>query len=279
MKTKNAFTMIELIFVIVVLGIVSSIGAEIIANVYKNYVLQRAQHSASIKSELATLQIANRLRYAIPGTVVRIKKNSSSGSISFEDVTQPFSGNSEDYIGLEWVAYDGDSFETAKNPGWSGFCDVTPSTQDKLITPGSNLNLTDTVIQKLSGGDKSIADTYIYFPDAFDTNGLPKAYAIDKSSDGNISFDSSSDFVEEHYKLAWSAYALVVENGDLYLYYDFDATAQSDYTQGKKRLMMKHITTFKFKGEGGVVRFKVCKEETIGDTDKNITACKEKAVF
>ncbi len=276
MKYARAFTMIELIFVIVVLGIVSSIGAQIIANVYKNYVLQRAQHSASLKSELATLQIANRLRYAIPGTVLRIKNDGS-----FEDVTMPFSADtqSDDYIGLEWVAYDGDSFEASKKPGWSGFCDVTPSTQDKLVTLGGDLSLTDTVIQNLSGGDKSIADAYIYFPDAFDTSSLPKAYAIDKSSDGNISFDSSSDFVEEHYKLAWTSYALVVESGDLYLYYDFDATPKADYTKGKKRLMMKNVTTFKFKGEGGVVRFKVCKEETIGDTDKNITSCKEKAVF
>ena len=276
MKTRSAFTMIELIFVIVVLGIVSSIGAEIIANVYKNYVLQRAEHSASLKSELATLQIANRLRYAIPGTVLRIKNDGT-----FEDVTMPFSvgTQSNDYKGLEWVSYDGDSFETAKKPGWSGFCDVTPSTQNKLVTLGSDLSLTDTVIQNLSGGDKGIADAYVYFPDALDTSGFPKAYAIDKSSDGNISFDSASDFVEEHYKLAWTSYALVVENGDLYLYYDFPAIPKSDYTQGKKRLMMKNVTTFKFKGEGGVVRFKICKEETIGDTDKNITSCKEKAVF
>ena len=275
MRAKRAFTMIEIIFVIVVLGIVSSIGAEIIANVYKNYVLQRAQHSASIKSELATLQIANRLRYAIPGSVLRIKNDGT-----LEDVTQPFDvSDSDKYIGLKWVAYDGDSFETNRVPGWSGFCDVTPSTKSKLVTVGGNLALTDRIIQNLSGGDKSIADAYIYFPDAIDSSGMPKAYAIDKSSDGNISFDSPSDFVEEHYKLAWTSYALVVEGGDLYLYYDFDATPNADYQNGKKSLMMKNITTFKFKGEGGVVRFKICKEEPIGDTDKNITSCKEKAVF
>lgn len=269
-NSNRAFTMIELIFVIVVLGIVSSIGAQMIANVYKNYVLQRAQHSASIKSELAVLQIANRLRYAIPGTVFRIRSDGT-----YEGVDEPFSAgySSSDYIGLQWVAYDGDSFETSFNPGWSGFCDVTPSTKDKMITPGSNLDLTDTVIQNLSGGDKSIADAYIYFPDS------TSAYAINETSDGNISFDTSSDLVEEHYKLAWTSYALVVEGGDLYLYYDIAATPKADYTTGKKRLMMKSITTFKFRGEGDVVRFKVCKEENIGDTDKNITSCKEKAVF
>ena len=67
--------MLELIFVIVILGIVSSIGAEIIAKIYGQYIIQRAQHRASIKTELAATQIANRLRYAIPGTVYRIKSD------------------------------------------------------------------------------------------------------------------------------------------------------------------------------------------------------------
>jgi len=57
---RRGFSMLELIFVIVILGIVSSIGAEIIANVYESYIVQRAQHRASIKTELAAIQIANR---------------------------------------------------------------------------------------------------------------------------------------------------------------------------------------------------------------------------
>jgi len=262
--------MIELIFVIVVLGIVSSIGAQIIANTYKSYVLQRAQHSASIKSELATIQIANRLRYAIPGTIFRIKNDGT-----YENVNAPihFSVNPQDYIGFQWVGYDGDSFGTSNSPGWSGFCDVTPSTKDKLVTPGSNLDLTDTIIKYLSNNDKSIDDASIYFPDA------SQEYNISKSSDGNISFDTSSDMVEERYRLAWTSYALIVENGDLYLYYDFPPSPKADYTKGKKSLLMKSVTTFKFKGDSGVIKFKICKEENIGDTDFNVTSCKEKAVF
>ena len=269
-RNKKAFSMLELIFVIVVLGIVSSIGAQIIANTYKSYVLQRAQHSASIKSGLATIVIANRLRYAIPGTIFRIKNDGS-----YEAVDAPLSGavNSTDYIGLQWVGYDGDSFETSNSPGWNGFCDVTPSTKDKLVTPGSNLDLTDTIIKYLSDNDKTIGDAVVYFP-----NGIQE-YNISKSGDGNISFDTSSDMVEEHYKLAWTSYALIVENGDLYLYYDFSPSPQANYTQGKKSLLMKSVTTFKFKGEGGVIKFKICKEESIGDADFNVTSCKEKAVF
>ena len=269
-KLTKAFTMLELTFVIVVLGIVSSIGADMIAGVYKDYVLQRAQHSASIKSELSTVEIANRLAYAVPGTIYRIRKDGS-----YEGVNNPFTSGSQsdDYIGLQWVGYDGDSFEAKQQPGWSGFCDVEPSSKTKLVTPGSDLAFCDRVIKNLSGDTKGLDNAYVYFPDA------SKAYGVGDAGDGNLSFDSESDFVEEHYKLAWTSYALVVEDGDLYLYYNFDATPKADYKQGKKRLLLKSVTTFKFKGVGNVVRFKICKEESIGDTDSNITSCKEKAVF
>jgi len=103
-QTKKAFSMIELIFVIVILGIVSSIAANIIAQVYESYIVQRAQYRATSKTELALTQIANRLRYAIPGTI-GFRANKSS---TFKFITDINSGN--DKV-LQWVSYDGDSFE------------------------------------------------------------------------------------------------------------------------------------------------------------------------
>ena len=67
---------------------------------------------------------------------------------------------------------------------------------------------------------------------------------------------------------------------DLYLYYDFDPTpkVRISASSPQRSLLMKNISTFKFKGAGRTIRFKICKEENIGE-DFNITACKEKAVF
>ena len=62
--------MVELIFVIVVLCIVASIGSETIAQVYRNMIPQKASFLASSKSELAAEQIANRLSYAVPWSIV-----------------------------------------------------------------------------------------------------------------------------------------------------------------------------------------------------------------
>jgi len=281
MKKRDGFSILELIFVIVILGIVSSIGAEIIAKIYSQYILQRAQHRASLKTELAALQIANRLRYMIPGTVYRIKNDNS-----LESMESSFTGSGEVYKGIQWVGYDGDGFEAIsgnssggsnpRRPGWSGFIDLdSPSTdKDHLKTPGSYLALTNTIISNLSPTSRTIGDAVIYFP-----------YDLTEHNISSVSGDvitlatAANRHIVEQYKLAWSSYALVVEGGDLYLYYDFDpvvAAARPGNTPHE--LLLHNVSTFKFKGAGRTIRFKICRDEPIGE-DYNITACKEKAVF
>ena len=265
-----AFTMLELVFVIVVLGIVSSMGADMIAKVYRNYILQKAHHSASIKTELAVLQAVNRLQNSLRYTLTRIK---SDGSMEPAMTTVP---SGDDYIGIEWVGYDYESFSAKRGPGWSGFCDVQNSSASAISTPGSDLNFSDTVIKNLSSGSKSLSDAVVYF--AGDTS--YRANGVDSSSDGeNLVLDDNASFISEHYKLAWSSYALIVEDGNLYLYYNFSPLPGAQ-RGNDKALLLKNVTTFKMKVVGDTIRIKICKEERISENaDDNISACKEKVVF
>ena len=267
---RPAISMLELIFVIVILGIVSSIGAEIISKTYDSYIVQRAQYRATVKTELALSQIANRLRYAIPGTVGARDTTSSS----FIPITHV----SDDTMNvLQWVAYDGDSFEAItsasnRNPGWSGFCDNDASSTTNIVTPGSNLNLASTIISNLGG---NIANAVIYFPDT-------SFHGISGGSGENITLDSalaSGDRIFERYKLAWSSYALSVENGDLYLYNNFTPTVGAALGNNKN-LLLKDVTNFRFKGSEGSLRVKICKKERIGISSTEIVrTCKEKVIF
>lgn len=269
---RSAFSLLELIFVIVILGIVSSLGAEIIANVYESYVLQRAQHRASLKTELVATEIANRLRYAIPGTVIR--RVGKTGTP--EELSDAMASSADAYTVLQWVAYDGDSFEAIstaadRKPGWSGFCDIEVSGPTAISTPGSNLGLANTIIGNLSGGAKGITNANLYFP--YDST----AYDITAGTGEDITLGTNAPRIIEHYKLAWSSYALVIEGGDLYLYYNFTPSPGAAIG-GSSQLLLKNVTNFKFQGAGRTTRFKVCKEENIGE-NFDITSCKEKAVF
>jgi len=266
--------MLELIFVIVILGIVASIGSEIIVKVYESYIVQRAQHRATLKTELAATQIANRLASAIPGTVYRIRSNNT-----YEPIDSNFPGgiDGDDYIGIRWVGSDTDSFSATSTPGWSGFCDINATTtiSPTISTPGSNLNISTTIITNLAGGTFPSFNPSVYFP--YD----PIAYPVTTPSGSTLTFTGTiPTHIVEHYKLAWSSYALVVTGGDLYLHYNFSPTPGVNGTSvgGSSSLLMKNISTFKFKAAGRTVRFKICKEEPISE-DVNITACKEKAVF
>lgn len=278
MKNRLAFSMLELIFVIVILGIVASIGAELIAKVYESYIVQRAHHRASIKTQLVINQIANRLRYAIPGTIVR--RNSDFTVTETLDENMTLDGDA--YNVLQWVASDGDSFEAIsgtttsdpllRRPGWSGFCDIDASTDTILSTPGSNFTLTN-AIQGNLGGSGTFA---IYFPNDLNVSGNPRAHTGTGTGE-TITLGSATDRIVERYKLAWTSYALVVESGDLYLYYNFLPTFGATIGANKS-LLLKNVTNFKFEGRGHTTRIKICVEENIGDT-VGIPSCKEKAVF
>ena len=282
---RKAFSMLELIFVIIILGIVSSIGADIIANVYEGYIIQRAQHRASIKTELAALQIANRLAYAIPGTVVR-KNGTAVGGTDINEL-----GNATDTT-LQWVGADADSFKAINNgaganrrrPGWNGFCDVDASGDTNISTPGSNLNLATTIIGNLSkdaGGAnlRTLANTRIYFPLKTGLRGYDVASGVGEI----ITLDPPDPLdppvkIAEHYKLAWSSYALVTVGNNLWLHYNFAPTRGVVVPNNFRRLLLRNVTTFEFRGDGRTIRFKLCAQEDIG-ADFNVTICKEKAVF
>lgn len=267
-RLTSAFSMLELVFVIVILGIVASIGSEMIVKVYESYIVQRAEHRATLKTELAATQIANRLASAIPGTVVRrITTTGATEGINDLMSLDP-SGNT--YTVLQWVASDTDSFNaydsTTKKVGWSGVCDIDSSLTDTIQTPGSDLSLTNTIKNNLG----STSNFAVYFP--YDTT----AYFGSGTTD-TINLDNNASHIVEHYKLAWTSYALVVDGGDLYLHYNFSPTRGVN-VGNTRSLLMKNISTFKFRGDGRTIRFKICKEEPISE-DVNITACKEKAVF
>ncbi len=302
-KQKSAFSMLELVFVIAVLGIVSSIGAEVIAKVYDSYITQRATHRSSLKTELAATQIANRLAYAIPGTVIGRKIDNTYVGID--------NLSTSDYSILQWIGYDNDSFSAQRVPGWSGFADIgveaTLTTATQLSTPGSALGTTDTIISSLGGAD--IGDAAIFFPSTFTVNnigyggtgGTSGAFPVGSTSaNERLDVTLTGKTIQEHYKLAWSSYAIVplkrdgvtpcvpdvlpdtnVNSNkicDLHLYYNFQPWNNEAYTTGLHRILVRNVSVFRFTGSGNTIRFKICQQEFINQTYP-ITTCKEKAVI
>ena len=305
---RPAFTMLELIFVIVILGIVASLGSQIIVQAYESYIIQRALHRSSLKTELVAIQIANRLAYAIPQTVIGRKTATDSTYKALEEIT------TNDYKVLQWIGYDNDSFTTitsdsVREPGWSGFADIeAPATDiDIISTPGSKLSLANAIITNLSTDTsaKTLTNAAVLFPftydvsnigydmiGAHDTSAIAKISGFDSAA-ATISFDTETNrTIKEHYKLAWSSYAIVPLNRDgnpctyspttpcdLHLRYNFQPwDGVSNYQNAPSSVLIRNVSVFKFTATANSIRFKLCIQEDIGLTNK-ISICKEKAVI
>ncbi|HFD14500.1 MAG TPA: prepilin-type N-terminal cleavage/methylation domain-containing protein, partial [Epsilonproteobacteria bacterium] len=319
---KSGFTILELIFVIIILGIISSIGSTIIVNIYESYVLQRATHRVNLKTELAVQQIANYLSYRIQGTTLARDPNALNDSINITDAT---SDTDRKHTVLEWLGSDNDSFSARRVPGWNGFCDIAGSNQNILKTPGSSLPTARNIIRNLSNNavnlyNNGTPNVAIIFRDSLYTKNPDIPYdaktcmgmvnantscisTVRRPPAGTPNRNQTLSFVTgaltqkviiEHYKLAWTAYAIIPFKTDdsgpcaegespcnLKLYYNYqpwDGTRLSaaNYNAISHATIATNVTVFKFAEFGSTFRIKLCAQENIGDS--NISVCKEKAI-
>ncbi len=316
MRKRSAFSLVELIFVIVILGIVGMIGSDIIAKMYQGYLKSQITNRLQSQTELVLDQIAARLKYRIKDSV--IGRNSA---------TNAYMKLSDDNISniapnmIEWIGYDIDSFRGESNgtyarPGWSGFVDVnsTQTTRTQILMPGSELNVTESVIDVLSNHGVSIANGAVgdspilvskCFQDSnmsrwgWDTNPHLAAATFDanltvrvrRSAPNALTTLTMANVGEreicEQYYLAWSAYAIVPE-GDVNNTTDFNLTLRYNYQPWERedyrtppatsQLLAEHVSTFRAMQVGDSIRIKLCIQ------DGNITGtpygfCKEKAIY
>lgn len=244
MKKRSAFTMIELVMVIVVFGIVASIGAEIIASLYTNYLRTRAINQLQSQTEITLEQIAKRLQYRIKDSVRASDDNGTTWS-ALPSATAGF--GIIEWIGISNESFLGEHNGTSTVPGWSGLIDMDDTVNTKLATrtlstPGSRLDFArDTILAlttdspngsidmytpngKLPAlifkGQKSATNTLAYSVDNYYSFG-PNNYTLRVAYSTNTRFsipvddnltdfdgDGNGDLFEQYY-LSHTAYALV----------------------------------------------------------------------
>lgn len=151
MKRHSAFTMIELVMVIVVFGIVASIGAEIVAKLYENYLRTRAINRLESQTEIVLEQIAKRLQYRIKDSV-RASNDNGANWVALSSAVPGY--NIIEWIGISNESFLGEHNGTSVVPGWSGFIDMsdvnTSHATRTLSTPGSRLDFANDIIKTLT---------------------------------------------------------------------------------------------------------------------------------
>ena len=310
---KKAFSLIEVIFVLVILGIVASISSQLIVKVYENYIIQRAVYNVSTKTELAINQIVNRLTYSIMDSAIAKDPLAAPGYVnpaSYRLLVDLDSVANVNLTVLEWVGYDNDSFAANATPYWSGVANyataIVNGAGNAFIgfdSPGSNLNSVQTIIQNVSANVVSLntpQSPAVVFQPRMGKNDIVNGQCMGLAPDGNttciysVNRNGNTGFtfnlaqqpntISERYQLAWSAYALVPvrqANGlfDLQLHYNYQPWLGDTYrNNGQVSTLISNISVFKFTQSGGIIQLKLCATENIGQ-DYNISTCKEKAII
>lgn len=294
---RKAFTMLELVMVIVVLGIVASIGADIIANLYANYIKTRAINRLQSQTELALDQIAKRLQYRIKDSVRAIDISNPSSP-----VYTPLPDANASYTILEWIGISNESFLG----GWNGFIDLnssdTNATAKTLKTSGSDLNTTNNIIKALTYDDvsldkstpsnkvpalifkgKSNYDVNEYYDTSTDNHTLK---IIGNNSDlFTIPLDDnvSNNEIFEQYWLSHSAFAIVpngtVNDFNLSLHYNYQPWESEDYNSTTGVTIVEHASTFRFTQIGETIRVKLCIHDNNQSGDYDFSFCKERVIY
>jgi prepilin-type N-terminal cleavage/methylation domain-containing protein len=250
MKTdiRKAFTLLELIIVIVLMGIVGKYGVELLMQAYESYIGSSIQARFQAQSEGAVQQIANRLQYRIPPSLIVRQGNTAGGALinTFSSIEDTNDTDSRTTV-LEWIGYDIDGWrgdETATTPTWSGVIDLDAindaillhlypanASVNLLISPGTDTARSDAVISALSNGTKNTNDSAIFFigegniNTGFNSNNgfgwfgalTSEANAMHRVTKGIHANEFApvggigsfaGQKIGEYYRLSWTAYAL-----------------------------------------------------------------------
>ncbi len=292
---KNAFTMIELVFVIVVMGIIGKFGTEFLAQAYKNFISTKIQNKYQNQSATAVEFIARRLQYRIQNSVI-VRKFST-----FNDYKSLEGFQNSNYNVLEWVSY---SSEGLNNQSWSGIYSKKKSNTE-LYSPETNTTKLNNLIIALSHSNKTINDAAVYFIGSDDNWGwdgnrvadftassmkpIKAGTSLKRFAANYIGTDDFSDLDLKNkeynsYQLSWTANAIVFDknNQQLWFYTDYQPWNGDKYTDARsKSLIMEEVSDFRKKQNKRIITIKVCSiNEKLKDLDESdFLTCKEKTIL
>lgn len=294
---RFGFTMLELVFVIVVMGIIGKFGVEFLAQAYKSFIYSNINNNLQAESEMAVESIASRLQYRIKDSII-----ARQPGVKFEALSS--STLDTNATVLEWIGTDIEGFRGNKLPNWSGIIDIVNSSATLLDSPETNTTAINDLIGILShGSGTGINNSAIYFVGSnsditkYGWNGVAftdqsnvmhpvkSGAAINELIPRNATDGTTNSFagidVFEYYQLAWSAYAVVHSaDGNLTLYYDYQPWEGESYTNpnASSALLMQNVSTFRFKAVGSVVKIQVCTKSSLLQNEE-YSLCKEKTIF
>ena len=180
---KKAFTLVELIFVMVVLAIIAGVGTDILRSLFDNYAVTAQIHRLESVANNAADMIATRLEKRVPQTTA-IETSTDTGAKNYEPLSAIDAKNGK--LVFFRKAYELErNFISAKNggveaPRISGFINDL-----KTTTTGDNGNFTDKV--EFTSKETDLADLKL------------DEYELFFSNDSSLLYENKSNHFGRYY--------------------------------------------------------------------------------
>lgn len=286
---KHGFTMIELLFVIVIMGIVGGIALETIRQYYEGIYRTQVYTQRVNEADHILEQLSQYFENAIDLSIINMDMDAADAALAgtcVDDPSEEAENVAHDYT-VVFVGVDTESLRTIGKPGWS---EKAKSTFDgtSITSDDANFSLANTIITTLYPGS-NIANSAIYNYQGTDTNTCANFYTLNANAyytvtgfAGNTltltNNDGSSMASEDRSRkyLLRSGYAFrVLNTGEFVMFSNFRPWKGERYTTGRRSTLGRNVASFyadfnntnSFNERGSVWRLKVC----MRGLDENLT--------
>ena len=138
---KRAFTLLELIIVIVILGIIAMMSFNAMMNIYSNYFQTRTVNELETQTEIALEQISKRLEHRIKPSVIARKTDGAFLALNDSGVNLDAKYEILEFIPYAYEIFNDVPSGSNKAGRYSGYADLAKSSPATgLISPGSNFS-------------------------------------------------------------------------------------------------------------------------------------------
>lgn len=304
---RKAFTMIELLFVIVILGIVGGIALEAVRQYYDGVYKTLTTAKRVIEADYILDRLSKYFENSISSSIVNLDRDNTEACYG------PPVGDNNDYT-VAFIGVDIDSLRgTSGRPGWSEETQLLPN--NELNISDANLSMTNNIITALYP-TSNLANSALYDTDSNDINACTR-FGLNGGSVGGDGFHRISSVTSPtqltlnaennashgHRKyLVRTGYAFrVKDDGNFMMYSNFRPWLGERYAltgvgaDVKVSLLGQNVAHFyadynatDFMNNSGVSdrglvwRLKVCMrgfDSNLSDTDENaLQMCRERRV-